>query len=285
MMQTKVNKIESQSLDPSVFLHLLQVQIHHFLPSITVTCLGLLVAQKLESNLLPIAWHLFFSTLLIYVFDRSVPCPEDGINNPERKSLIERHKKLNKTYFFLASIGLIIGPIIFAKVILYIFIFPGAVLCLAYTKIPFTKYRIKSLIPLKTLLPPFVITAAIICLCWLFNNQLFFNTKWFIINAWLLSVLLANVLLSDLMDVEGDQQFKIRTIPTQLGYRKSLYLTIILSIIVSILGFPIGLPYIIAGLLLFIPTILLCIGYNNRQHLVWFIDSLFIFVFIFACLQ
>lgn len=195
-----------------------------------VACTILAIDWKLSAPL----W--FAGYLIVYNADRLYVDPADRLNTPLRTSWGARLRGCRLVLVSLAAGILGIWPVLTGRRWL---VFPLAlafgVLCFYSRPIPRVGFRFKDLPYLKSLLAPTVV--AMILVLWpALESGNGLQQKVWLVFFWVFLILTFNALVFDYRDIAGDTSTGTKTIPAQLGHRRTRGLLLALAVALMVMS-------------------------------------------------
>lgn len=210
------------------------IQSLHLYGALAVSALGWATGILLgfpTAQLIPL-W--FCGMLGAYNLDRLKHDPADRINVPLRTRRAARLAAVSALLVLGSALTLLLLPLLRGDLPLALLVGLGA-LCAASYSLPLGMRRLKDLPWLKTLAPPAVVAAAFL-LPPALRRELPADPRTAGVAAWLLCLLLANMLICDRRDIPGDRMAGVRTIATALGETATLRLAAALILAASLLA-------------------------------------------------
>jgi 4-hydroxybenzoate polyprenyltransferase len=194
-----------------------------------ITALGSVACTILRIDCSRSAPLWFAGYLIVYNADRLYLDPADRLNTPLRTRWGARLRGWRIVLVSLSAGILALWPLVTGRSWL---LFPLAavlgILCFYSRPIPSTRFRLKDLPYLKSLLAPAVI--AIVLVLWPASesgNGL--EQKVWLVFFWIFLILTINALVFDYRDIAGDRATGTKTVPVLLGHRRTRGLLVVLA--------------------------------------------------------
>lgn len=197
-----------------------------------VTSLGWTACRILNLDWTPFGPLWFAGYLFVYNLDRLYPDPADPMNVPVRFRKIMELRSARIALILLASLVLIIWPLLVGPWWLVLAMAFFTALLQFYSRpIPGVGHRFKDLPYLKSLFVPGIIAGVLVIWPCLENARSFRAKECFVFLLCLL-VLTINSLVFDYRDVAGDSALGTGTLPVRLGRENTirLLLTLVLTL-------------------------------------------------------
>lgn len=204
-----------------------------------ITALGCVACNILQIDWSRSAPLWFAGYLFVYNADRLYLDPADRLNLPLRSNWGGKLRGCRVALIWL-SVGILAAwpPATGRFWLLFPLAVAFGILCFYSRPIPGTRFRLKDLPYLKSLLAPAAI--AIILVPWpaLESGNVPQQKEWLIF-VWIFLILSLNALVFDYRDIAGDRFTGTRTIPVLLGHRRTRGLLMLLA--GALVGTSIGL--------------------------------------------
>jgi len=170
------------------------------------------------------AWHWapywLCGGLVVYNADRLRHDSADLHNNPARYQRQARYRLASTALAAGAGLALLLLPIAERDWAALAMVLGGSLGSLSYT-FPLLGRRIKELPIFKSFFPPLAIAGAYMLLPLPAESPRLAWGHWWLLSAWALLVLSANVILCDLRDITGDRAAGVVTVPVACGIART----------------------------------------------------------------
>jgi 4-hydroxybenzoate polyprenyltransferase len=209
-----------------VFSFLVYLYLLELVGASVISALGWTACLFLQLPWVPSAPLWFAGYLFVYNLDRLYLDPADRLNTPLRVRWANKLRLWRLILILSSGCVLVLFPLVTHRPWLPIALGCLVVLCFFYSRpIPWLGFRLKDLSSFKSVfLPFFVACILVIWPCWEAGRSLG-PLEWMVF-CWCFCALTINSLVFDYRDIGGDRRYGIRTIATQLGRARTLWLLV-----------------------------------------------------------
>ena len=198
---------------------LISVYLLELIGASAITALGCVACRILKVDWGPSAPLWFGGYLVVYNLDHLYSDPADSLNTPLRFRWSARLWPFRIVLLCLSASLLLIWPLITGRCWLLVPIAAALGAFYFYSRpIPSTRFRLKNLSYVKSLLAPGVIAFILVLWPVLECGRTLRQKEWLIF-FWVFLVLTINSLVFDYRDIFGDRLIGTKTIPTLLGHK------------------------------------------------------------------
>lgn len=198
---------------------LISVYLLDLIGASAITALGCVACRILKVDWGPSAPLWFGGYLVVYNLDHLYSDPADSLNTPLRFRWSARLWPFRIVLLCLSASLLLIWPLITGRCWLLVPIAAALGAFYFYSRpIPSTRFRLKNLSYVKSLLAPGVIAFILVLWPVLECGRTLRQKEWLIF-FWVFLVLTINSLVFDYRDIFGDRLIGTKTIPTLLGHK------------------------------------------------------------------
>jgi 4-hydroxybenzoate polyprenyltransferase len=198
---------------------LISVYLLELIGASAITALGCVACRILNVDWGPSAPLWFGGYLVVYNLDHLYSDPADSLNTPLRFRWSARLRPLRFVLVCLSAALLLIWPLVTGRCWLLAPIVAALGAFYFYSRpIPSTRFRLKNLSYLKSLLATGVISFILVLWPVLETGKALRQKEWLIF-FWIFLVLTINSLVFDYRDIFGDRLIGTKTIPTLLGHK------------------------------------------------------------------
>ena len=197
---------------------LISVYLLELIGASAITALGCVACRILKVDWGPSAPLWFGGYLVVYNLDHLYSDPADSLNTPLRFRWSARLRPMRFVLVCLSAALLLVWPLVTGRCWLLVPIVAALGAFYFYSRpIPSTRFRLKNLSYLKSLLAPGVIAFILVLWPVLETGRALQQREWLIF-FWIFLVLTINSLVFDYRDIFGDRLLGTKTIPTLLGH-------------------------------------------------------------------
>ena len=191
-----------------------------------ITALGWTACLFLQLPWVPSAPLWFAGYLFVYNLDRLHLDPADRLNTPLRVRWANKLRLWRLILILSSGSVLVLFPMATRRAWLLPALSCLALVCFFYSRpLPWLGFRLKDLSCLKSVVLPFLIACILVGWpCWE-TGRSFGPLEWLVF-CWCLCALTINSLVFDYRDIGGDRRYGIRTLATQLGRARTLWLLV-----------------------------------------------------------